>query len=118
MKVYLMVPYSGTKAEERFRFSVVTKYAGRLLMQGFMVFSPVTHCHPIALLHKLPGNYEFWKPYCKSWIDWADVEFILCVPGWKKAIGVKAETQIFIDMMKPIHYVSQETYNEAVGGLA
>ena len=55
--VYLAVPYTHEDPEIREkRFKAVSKVAGKLLNEGEMIFSPISHCHPIALECSLPKD--------------------------------------------------------------
>ena len=45
-KLYLALPYSG---QENYSFRKANYQAGMLMDQGYVVYSPISHTHPIAL---------------------------------------------------------------------
>lgn len=92
-RIYLACPYSHTLAHVRtYRYGIATDVAGHLFAAGHAVFSPITHCHPIAELHILPGNFAFWRAYDLSFVDlWATEMMVLTLPGWEESIGVQEE---------------------------
>jgi hypothetical protein len=56
-KIYLACPYTHKDPKVvDMRFETVTKVAGRLLLDGHIVYSPITHCHTIAMETLLPGQ--------------------------------------------------------------
>jgi Domain of unknown function (DUF1937) len=46
---------------------------------GHIVFSPISHSHPIAVSNKLPGHWEFWKKFDESFIEWCDELHVICL---------------------------------------
>jgi hypothetical protein len=57
--IYLGIPYSFNPEQS---FHVANKVAAELMKQGNVVFSPVTHSHPIAdyMKPELRCSHEFW----------------------------------------------------------
>ena len=43
-KIYLAIPFSGIEEKS---FKAATEIAGLLISKGYIVFSPITHSHPI-----------------------------------------------------------------------
>lgn len=91
-KIYLACPYS-TRIPflKWWRFRQVNKKAGQLMEMGFIVFSPISHSHPIASQCGLPKDFEYWKKFDESFIKWADEVWILTLWGWRKSKGIKQE---------------------------
>lgn len=57
--IYLASPSSRPDATVRdHRFQNVCRVAAELMRSGRIVYSPVTHCHPIAL-HGLPTDWSY-----------------------------------------------------------
>lgn len=83
--VYLGGPYTGMEQES---FDRLTAYAGILKNKGYLVFSPITHCHPIAQVCKLPGDFEYWKAYNRRMLEPCDILIILKLPTWDSSTGV------------------------------
>lgn len=107
-KIYLAVPYSHNDEKIRLeRFEKVNKMAGDLMKRGYIVFSPISHSHPIAVQNDLSLNFNFWEKFDKSFIEWCDEMFILTLDGWSSSKGVLAESQIAGMLNKPITYISE-----------
>jgi len=108
-KIYLATPYSDPSSAIKFiRFNDVNMVAAKLMSQGYAVFSPISHNHPIAQSGNLPMGWEFWQEYDKIFLEWCDELWVLMLPGWKKSIGVQAEIKIANEMGKYIHYITRE----------
>lgn len=105
-KIYLASPYyhKDPKVREK-RFVAVCKKAGELMNQGFFVYAPIAHSHPIAVQCELPKDWSFWEQYDIEYIKWVDEVWILKLPGWDKSTGIKAETEIAKKMGKPVRYI-------------
>jgi len=90
--IYLAVPYSHPDRRIREqRYYEVTKFAGELMQEGYLVFSPITHSHPIACHVDLPKDFEFWERFCLEILKRCDELWVLCLPGWTTSVGVRAE---------------------------
>lgn len=91
-KIYLATPYShANPAIRQARFEAVTKAAGELIAQGHLVFSPITHGHPINQMCGTPTNYEYWREFNNSMIWWCDALWLLMLDGWESSEGMKRE---------------------------
>lgn len=89
-----------------FRYRKTRQFAAKLINEGYLVFSPIVHCHPMAVVHSLPRNYEFWQVYSTSFLlYWAEAVNVLCLQGWKESTGVKAELIIAKKAKLPVHYI-------------
>ncbi len=99
MKIYLAVPYTGREEEG---FKEANKKAGELMSQGHMVFSPISHTHPIAIACNLPKEYEYWEHYDRTFIKWCDELHVICLKNWVNSKGVIAEIAIAQDMNKKV----------------
>lgn len=97
--IYLASPYShpDPKVVEQ-RYLAAVEKAAELIKAGFMVFSPIAHTHPIAVRHKLPGEFDYWEAYDRRMISHCDLLYILTIPGWRESRGVQAEIQIARDL--------------------
>lgn len=106
-KIYLATPYSHPDPDVRIeRFESVNKVAADLMNEGHLVFSPISHTHPIALAGDLPKGWEFWKEYDRTFIEWCDEVHILMLDGWEDSKGVTGEKHIAREMGKPVHFVT------------
>jgi hypothetical protein len=107
--IYLSSPY--THAEHYMkvaRFVLVSKVAAKLMGEGKYIFSPITHCHPLAELASLPENWEFWEGYDRCMIAACDKLLVLRLPGWEISKGVQAEIHIAINHGQPVEYMDYD----------
>ena len=99
MKIYLACPYSDPDQSVReARFREANRAAAIFMNDGHIIFSPISHSHPIASQNELPKGYDFWKTMDESFIEWCDEVWVLKMPGWDKSEGVAREC-IFADML-------------------
>lgn len=89
--IYLGQPYSGTPEVMHERFLLGRKVTAHLIRQGLTVFSPIVHCHEMALAEQLPTDFKFWQNYCIDMLKAADEFWVLSIPGWQESAGLKAE---------------------------
>lgn len=102
MKIYLAIPYTGNEKDS---FEFANKTAGELISQGHIVFSPISHTHPIAVCCGLPKDWEFWRKFDEAFIAWADELWIANFGDWRKSTGVKSEIEIAERLNKPVYYI-------------
>jgi len=105
-KIYLAIPYSGM---EKSSYDQANRATVAILNEGYNVFSPITHSHPLAQLGT-PGTWEFWSKIDYQFLDWADEVWVL-IPdeGIKKVMdstGVNAEMHYAQASDMPIRYVA------------
>jgi hypothetical protein len=108
MRIYLATPYSHpdpTVREARFR--VVNAVAAQLMRAGHHVFSPISHCHPIALAGELPTDWKYWEAYDRGFLEWADEMYIVAQEGWAESAGVRAEILLVRKLGKAIRYLDE-----------
>ena len=90
--IYLAGPYSHDDQEIREqRFEALTKKAAQLMMDGEIVFSPITHGHTIAERHELPLEFVWWSHQCLGMLSVAERLIVLRLDGYAESIGVNAE---------------------------
>ncbi len=103
--VYLACPYTHQEhAVKTERWRAVNAYAASLMARETLVFSPISHTHPIAMEGGLPGNWEFWEKYDRKMMACCTRMVVLCLGGWSKSTGVKAEVAMAEEMGLPIFY--------------
>jgi hypothetical protein len=105
-KVYLACPYSHEDpAIRQARFEQVNKYAGEMMLEGLLIFSPISHTHPIAVQCELPKGFDFWEKFDHAWIEWCDELWVLKLPGWETSVGVNAEIKIAKKLGKGLKFL-------------
>lgn len=105
-KIYLATPYSHPlESVRRERFELVNIAAAKLMLQGYLVFSPISHTHPISEAVEMPQDWDFWEKYDRTFIEWADEIHVLKQYGWEDSIGVTAEIKLAEQMGKPVVFI-------------
>ena len=112
--IYVACPYTESsdgksKAKSRDmigRYEAVEKYTASLLKSREAAYSPIVHCHALAIKHDLPKDAEFWMWYNDSMLLQADELFVLGLDGWKDSVGVTHEIQLALENDIPVTYIN------------
>lgn len=108
--IYLASPY--THKEERIRqtrYTAALRAVAHLLAEGKHVFSPIAHCHMVALAYELPGDFLFWQNFNEDMIDRCDELTVLQLEGWDTSYGVAKEIEYAEAIGRPVNYLLEET---------
>lgn len=76
-KIYLAISYSNFNKE--LSFEIANKITAKLMNEGNIVFSPISHCHPISISNSLPGDWNFWKKFDESFIKWCEEVYVVLI---------------------------------------
>ena len=94
MLIYLAIPYSHPDpAIRQLRHDQVTAVATRLMTSGYLIFSPISHSHHMAVAHTTPTDWEFWERHCLAMLAACSKLIVLKLDGWETSRGVMAEMQ-------------------------
>ena len=116
--IYLAVPYTHKDKNVILdRVRRLNTVAFKILASGKHVFSPVTHCHPLAEIGDLPKDWEFWKAYDTVMLSRCDRVWVLMLEGWKESTGVNAEIKIAEELGKPVEYIDESIVPFNVGDI-
>jgi hypothetical protein len=91
MKIYLAHRYSGTEEEMEERFQNANRVAGILMEEGHVVFSPVSHSHPISKTMKNELDVDFWLHQDFPMIEWSNAVWIVNAFNWWESNGIRKE---------------------------
>ena len=104
--VYLAAPYSHDDHRvEVERFNRINEIAGQLINEGMIIFSPISHSHPIKESNKLPGTWDFWKKYDYEFLKCCDTIIVLMLDGWDTSVGVQSEIKMSKDLGLKVEYM-------------
>lgn len=108
--IYLASLYSleSTPKIRKERYERVQTLMAEMLIDGFIVFSPISYNHPIAKKFHLSAGWEFWKPIDSCYINKCDSMLILKDEGWERSVGITAEIKIAKKLRKEIGFVHFE----------
>ena len=107
LKIYLGSPYThNDPAVMEERYLAVCAKAVQLSKEGYYIYSPIVHWHPIAKLHSLPRDYEYWKGLNRAAIEIHDEVWILKLEGWSISAGLGGEILIAKEFNKPYTFIT------------
>ena len=87
--IYLACPYSHPDpAVVNARYEYATAVAVHLMLQGEVIFSPLSHTHN---MRGVPNTWEFWSKQDLPMVTRAKELRVLTIPGWGASVGVQAE---------------------------
>ena len=121
--VYLACPYTHPdQAVQLERVELASIVAARIMLNGFAVYSPITHGHVIAqhLPRSAETGHEFWMDQCLPLVAKADALIVLPMAGWRKSSGVgdemafAAANGIRIGMVQAIAYPWQDQLDKVL----
>ena len=95
--VYLACPYSHDDpvvCEERFQ--KVSKLAAELCRAGILIFSPISHSHPLARYGGLPGDWGYWEKVDTVFLSVCGIMVVYMHDGWETSTGVTHEKALWL----------------------
>jgi hypothetical protein len=97
--------------KEYIRYKRVTKVAAHWLTQGYNIFSPITHSHPIGrMVPDRLNTHSMWLGLDFAWIDCCDELWVLMQDGWRQSYGVSKEIEYALEKGMPVRYVAENNY--------
>lgn len=89
---YFAHPYSAsTKPGQIRNFELANERAIRLLDAGYMIFSPISHSHPLQEVKD--SSRDYWISLDKCFMNRCDG--LILAPGWKESKGCRIEKEYF-----------------------
>lgn len=93
-KIYLAAPYTSPDPIVRnSRVELASIIAARLMEEGHVVFSPITHGHSVVdhLHHRNAHSHEFWMGQCLPMLKASELLVVLPMEGWRESRGIAEE---------------------------
>lgn len=104
--VYLAGPYSHQDPKvRRMRYVALSKKAAELMRAGWVVYSPITHGHAIAVGNDLPVDFDWWRGQCFEMLRHAAKVLVLRLDGYPYSVGVAAEIELALQLNIPVDYI-------------
>lgn len=110
---YLAIPYTGELGENcpmekrEQGFAIANGVAAYFMSVGEIVFSPISHSHPIHFFMGDRGHdHKFWMDYNREMTKYCNRLYVVCWGNWKASKGVMAEFSWFKQDKKPIFLVA------------
>lgn len=106
--IYLACPYTHPdETIRRDRVELASMVAAKLMLDGAVVFSPITHGHAIAehLPPATAAKHEFWMDQCLPFLAVAKELIILPMLGWRLSRGIADEFEAFRNRGLPTFFI-------------
>ena len=108
MIIYVAAPYSSKNPIRRWlRYRKANQYAAKLMDEGHIVFSPLSHSVPISYYIGNPTDTIFCIRQDIYWLQYCDEIHILQLRGWQKSKVLKYEVRKAIKLDIPRRYIQQ-----------
>ena len=105
-RCYLAVPYSHPAPDVRHaRWCAANCETARLSRDGWLVYSPISMGHAVALAGDLPHDFAYWRDHCEWMLSACDTLVVLTIDGWRDSIGVTAEIAMAEERRLTIVYI-------------
>ena len=102
---YLATPYSKYFGGPEAAFEEACRVAGRFILAGVPVYSPIVQTHPIALHAAMdPLDHKIWLPADRPLMDAAHGLIVIMMDGWGQSYGIGEEIKVFVAAGKPVLY--------------
>lgn len=107
--IYVASPYTHSdKKIEASRYDLVSDYCAKLIIDGYVPFSPIVYCHLLSVRHILPGLVDFWWDFNLDFMRAAKEMHVLQIDGWQESKGVRQEIEWWISHKNTrIHYTEK-----------
>lgn len=113
--VYLASPYSKYPGGREEAYTFACKKAAELMLQGYNVFCPIAHSHPIETIGGITpeqATHDFWLKQDFAVLDRCDALFVYKMPGWDTSHGVNEEVKRATRRQMKIIYLEWEGYTK------
>ena len=106
--IFLASPYSHPERTVREdRFLAAALIAGKYILKGYNVFSPISHSHPIyELVPETGESWVSWEAINHEMIDNSSEVWVLCLDGWERSGGIANEIIYAGDTGKPVKFLA------------
>lgn len=107
---YICSPYSKYPTGLEDACVAVARFAGKLILAGIPIFSPIAMFHPIALAADIdPLDHKIWLPADKPLFDRAHGVLVAALPGWRESHGIGVELEWAREQGKPRFLIDPES---------
>lgn len=106
-KLYIAIPY---RNNPEYSFEIVNFVSAELMKKGYIVFSPISHSHPIGLVMNKRFDHDFWMNQDLPFLKFCDELVVICIDGWKESKGVQEEIAMAKLLKKKIVYITDDSY--------
>lgn len=106
--IYFASPYSDKNPDVvNERYNKTCNKVAELVSQGNIVMSPIVYGHTLLQYKEMPGDWQFWKNFCESFLYKSDEMFVYKIEGWDKSTGLLAEVELAKSLNIKITYLEE-----------
>lgn len=102
---YLGSPYSKYPQGRQEAFRIVCRKAGELMRQGYAIFCPIAHSHPIEMEAGTPADHDFWLGQDVAFLAVCEGMFVYQMPSWEESFGLQWEIEHMKSLGKEIRFL-------------
>lgn len=109
--IYLASCYSvgnATPMDKELRFQEACRKTAELLDEGYFVFCPIAHSHPLAVIGGIGDSWAIWQNLDKAMLERCDELWVYKMPMWEQSTGITAEIAYAKELGKPIKYLEYD----------
>lgn len=107
--IYLASPYTvgnAGKNKRTRRFKQACKKAAELMAQGYAVFCPIAHSHPIEVIGMdIIEGHDFWLKQDFAVLERCTKLMVYKMPQWEKSFGIAKEIEHANKHGIPVEYI-------------
>lgn len=109
---YLATPYTNFADGIEIAFREAARICAALLQCGVESYSPIAHCHPMAIHGDLDAlDRDFWLRYQETMMQRCDVLIVAQMKGWKDSLGIQHEINFFLARKRVIFTLDPVSMN-------
>lgn len=111
MMIYLASPYTHSDpAIMLARFEAAERFVARAIARERPIFSPIVHCHALAIKYSMPPEFKYWENYNLAMLGAAEELWVLKLTGWEDSKGVMAEIDAAEITNKFITFIGEDYF--------
>jgi hypothetical protein len=113
---YLAIAYTGKYGKKcpRYRkelsFQMANAVAARLMEGGELIYSPISHSHPIHdyMVH-YAHDHNFWMQYDDEMMEFCNRLYVIKTKDWESSDGVRREIEWFLRRGRPLFFIELDS---------
>jgi hypothetical protein len=108
--IYVAAPYTNVRDKIKL-IERVNAYTVGLINRHYIVYSPLTHNHELAVAYDLPESFEYWQTSCRFFVTVSSEMHVLMLDGWMNSVGVQEEIRLAKELHLPIFHMTETEIN-------
>lgn len=106
--IYLASPYTHEDPEVmQERYEKAALCLTNMMKEGYIVYSPIVHCHEIAVKYDLPKDFDFWMRQDIGVLRHCEKMYVIAIPGYQESKGVNFEKEFCEQAGIPVVHIGE-----------